>query len=234
MYIFYTPDVSEENYLLSESESKHAMRVLRLSEGSELLLIDGEGTQYKAVITHQMGKRTAVHIISKTTQKERSEHYLHIAIAPTKSTERLEFFLEKATEIGIDEITPLLCRFSERKCIKNERLERVIIAAMKQSRKAFKPQLNPLTKFSDFVALNNQGNRYIAHCHETRREVFKHLITRASQTLIMIGPEGDFSPEEVRFAETNDFQSVRLSHERLRTETAGIVACHTVNLITEL
>lgn len=231
MHIFYTPDINGDDYLMSEQESKHAVRVLRLVEGNEVLLIDGKGGKYIAEIAAKTGKRTLVHITSKEYVEQRSVHRLHLAIAPTKNIERLEFFLEKATEIGVDEITPLLCRYSERKVIKDERLERVVIAAAKQSVKAFMPKLNPLTKFSDFVKQEYAGGKYIAHCYDMPKEALRDVATLAAASTVMIGPEGDFSEDEVVLAAENGFTAVELGKERLRTETAGIVACHTVNLM---
>lgn len=231
MHVFYTPDIESDDYLLNENESKHAMRVLRLVAGNQVLLIDGKGSKYVAVIAAKTGKRTLVHVISKESIQQRAPHRLHLAIAPTKNLDRLEFFLEKVTEIGVDEITPLLCRFSERKVIKDERLERVIIAAAKQSVKAFMPKLNPLTKVRDFVLQTHEGGKYIAHCYDLPKEALKDVATLAAGSTVMIGPEGDFSEEEVQLAEDNGFVAVQLGKERLRTETAGIVACHTVNLM---
>lgn len=231
MHIFYTPDIKGDDYLLNEQESKHATRVLRLVEGNEVLLIDGRGAKYVAVIAAKAGKKTLVNITSKEMIPHRSSHRLHIAIAPTKNMERLEFFLEKATEIGVDEITPLLCRYSERKVIKDERLERVVIAAAKQSVKAFMPKLNPLTKVADFVKKEHFGGRYIAHCYDMPKEALKDVATIAKGSTVMIGPEGDFSQEEVALASEYGFTAVELGKERLRTETAGIVACHTINLL---
>lgn len=231
MHIFYTPDIVADDYLLSEQESKHATRVLRLNEGDEVLLVDGKGGKYVAQIAAKSGKRSLVHVISKEQIKQRSSHRLHMAIAPTKNMDRLEFFLEKVTEIGVDEITPLLCRFSERKVIKDERLERVVVSAAKQSVKAFMPKLNPLTKVSDFLEQEHVGAKYIAHCYDMPKRALKDVATLAEGSVVMIGPEGDFSEEEVALAEKNGFTAVELGKERLRTETAGIVACHTVNLM---
>lgn len=233
MHIFYTPDIESDHYLLSEQESKHATRVLRLSEGDEVLLIDGRGTIYNALLEARQGKRTQVRVIKKTSHEARRSHRLHLAIAPTKNIERLELFLEKATEIGVDEITPLLCRFSERKVIKDERLQRVVVAAAKQSIKPFMPKLNPLTKFSDFVQQQQGGGKYIAHCYDQDKTPLKDIVSSNVSSLVMVGPEGDFSEEEVAMALANGFKAVELGKERLRTETAGIVACHTVNLLTE-
>ena len=231
MHIFYTPDITGKEYLLNEQEARHASKVLRLITGDEVLLIDGRGNRYQAEIMANMGKRTMVKVNSVESFEKRSSHYLHLAIAPTKNMDRLEFFLEKATEIGVDEITPLLCRYSERKTIKDERLERVVVAAMKQSVKAFMPKINPLTKVEDFVKKQHQGGKYIAHCYDKPKTPLKTLTTGNEASVVMIGPEGDFSLEEVEYAEANGFNSVELGKERLRTETAGIVACHTVNLM---
>lgn len=231
MHIFYTPDISGKEYLLNEQESRHASKVLRLKAGDEVLLIDGNGSRYQAEIMANMGKKTMVKVTSVEAIESRSSHYLHLAIAPTKNMDRLEFFLEKATEIGVDEITPLLCRYSERKTIKDERLERVVVAAMKQSVKAYMPKINPLTKVEDFVKKQHEGGKYIAHCYDKPKTPLKTLTTEHEASVVMIGPEGDFSLEEVESAEKNGFSSVELGKERLRTETAGIVACHTVNLM---
>lgn len=231
MHIFYTPDITSKEHLLSEQESKHASKVLRLKAGDEILLVDGKGGKYLAEISVNAGKRTMVRVLSEEKVASRSTHRLHMAIAPTKNMERLEFFLEKATEIGVDEITPLLCSHSERKVIKDERLERVVIAAMKQSVKAFMPKLNPLTKFVDFVKESVEAEKYIAHCYDKPKTALKDVATQGTSSIVMIGPEGDFSEEEVALAEANGFQAVALGKERLRTETAGIVACHTMNLM---
>ncbi len=231
MHIFYTPDIVGDEYLLDEQESKHASKVLRLSAGDKVILIDGKGGKYIAEIAGNIGKKVQVQVVSKTIETQRTAHYLHLAIAPTKNIERLEWFLEKATEIGVDEITPLLCRNSERKAIKDDRLERVIIAAMKQSIKPFIPKFNPLTKADDFIKQNHEGGKYIAHCYDREKQALKIATTQNASSLVMIGPEGDFSIEEVELAEANGFQSVELGKERLRTETAGVVACHTVNLM---
>ena len=231
MHIFYTPDIAGKEYLLNEKESRHASKVLRLKTGDKVLLIDGKGGRFTAEIITNAGKKTMVKVLSKESFDKRSAHYLHLAIAPTKNMDRLEFFLEKATEIGVDEITPLLCRFSERKMIKDDRLERVVIAAMKQSVKPFMPKINPLTKVEDFIK-NHQGEgRYIAHCYDREKLPLKIAACQFGSSLVMIGPEGDFSSEEVDLAEANGFRAVELGKERLRTETAGIVACHTVNLM---
>ena len=158
---------------------------------------------------------------------------VHIAIAPTKNIERIEWFLEKATEIGINRVTPLLCRFSERKEIKAERLEKVMISAMKQSLKAYLPQLDELTRFNEFIQQPFDGQKYIAHCDNQHRDLLRNKVIPGQNYLILIGPEGDFSTEEIELALKHGFQPVSLGESRLRTETAGLVACHTVNLLNQ-
>jgi 16S rRNA (uracil1498-N3)-methyltransferase len=158
-------------------------------------------------------------------------HYLHLAVAPTKNTDRFEWFLEKATEIGVDEITPILCEHSERKVIKDDRLEKVVISAMKQSLKAYLPKLNPLTPLKDLLNAEFEGKKFIAHCYDLDKRELKNELTESSSHLVLIGPEGDFSEEEIQLAITQQFIPVSLGESRLRTETAGVVACHTVNLL---
>jgi 16S rRNA (uracil1498-N3)-methyltransferase len=233
MHLFYTPDISENIYTLNEIESKHCIKVLRLGTNDTIQLIDGKGGFYNAKITEPNPKRCTVEITK--TQKEfgKRNHYLHIAIAPTKNIDRFEWFLEKATEIGIDEITPILCEHSERKAIKPERLEKIIISAVKQSLKGYKPKLNELTNLDDFLKMNFKENKFIAHCEETNKILLKNNYNKGSNAIILIGPEGDFSPQEITLAKDNNFLEISLGESRLRTETAGVVACHTINLLNE-
>ncbi len=231
MHLFYTPDIRENEYTLSETESKHCVRVLRLGISDSIILIDGAGGWYEAVIVDANPKRCKVEIKKHLKEYEKRDQYLHIAIAPTKNIDRFEWFLEKATEIGIDEITPILCDHSERKIIKDERLEKVIVSAMKQSLKAYLPKLNPLTPIKDLLSNSFEGRKYIAHCYEQDKKELKNEIAESRSNLILIGPEGDFSEEEVQLAIENHFVPVSLGNSRLRTETAGVVACHTANLI---
>jgi len=239
MNLFYVPDI-EKTPFLPEEESAHAVKVLRMKSGERLFAIDGKGGFYEAEITNPHPKHCEVKIINKTTDFNKRNHYLHVAIAPTKNIERLEWFLEKATEIGIDEITPVVCRFSERKIIKPERLEKVIVSAMKQSVRAYLPKLNEICSFAEFLtsppALSTREGalgRYIAHCYESEKKLLQHVYTKGSNALILIGPEGDFSQEEVNAALECNFTPVSLGNSRLRTETAGVVACHTINLLNE-
>ena len=233
MHIFYTPELSGSTYTLDETESKHCIRVLRLNQGDEIILVDGKGDFFHARIVDPNAKRCSVKVIKSELNSGLHNFQVHVAIAPTKNIERIEWFLEKCTEIGIDHITPLLCRFSERKDIKNERLEKVMVSAMKQSMKAYLPKLDVLTKFSDLITRPFEGQKFIAHCDEQHRDLLKKMIQPNQNYLILIGPEGDFSSEEIKMAIEADFHPVSLGDSRLRTETAGVVACHTFNLLNE-
>lgn len=234
MHIFYTPDISGNSYTLDEPESKHCIRVLRLGKGNEITLVDGRGGFFTAEISDPNPKRCTVKVIRSELNSGHRNFQVHVAIAPTKNIERIEWFLEKVTEIGIDRVTPLLCRYSERKEIKTDRLEKVMISAMKQSLKAYLPQLDPLTKFNDFVRRPFEGQKFIAHCEELQRDLLTNKILPRENYLILIGPEGDFSTEEIELAIQAGFHPVSLGESRLRTETAGLVACHTFNLINQL
>lgn len=234
MHIFYTPDISANSYTLNETESKHCIRVLRLEKGDEITLVDGRGGFFSAEISDPNPKLCTVNVVKSELNFGMRNFQVHVAIAPTKNIERIEWFLEKATEVGIDRVTPLLCRYSERKEIKHDRLEKVMVSAMKQSLKAFLPHLDPLTKFNDFVSQSCNGQKFIAHCEEQRRDLLKNKIVTGVNYLILIGPEGDFSSEEIELAIQSGFHPVSLGESRLRTETAGLVACHTFNLMNQL
>jgi len=233
MHLFYTPDLKDNIYSLNETESKHCIRVLRLNIDDQIQLIDGKGGFYTAKIIDPNPKKCSVEIIEKKQEFGKRNHYLHIAIAPTKNIDRFEWFLEKATEIGIDEITPIICEHSERKIIKPERLEKVIISAVKQSIKAYKPILNDLTSYSDFLRQNETKSKFIAHCEDNNKVFLKEAYKIKDNATILIGPEGDFSPHEIEQAIKNNYKEISLGESRLRTETAGVVACHTINLLNE-
>lgn len=239
MHIFYAPDITDSNeYTLNEEESKHCIRVLRLKQGDTVQIIDGKGGQFTAKIKNGLNKKCTVEITGTKKNVGKSNFHLHIAIAPTKNIERFEWFLEKATEIGIDEITPLLCEHSERTVIKTERLNKVLVAAMKQSFKAYLPKLNEAKKFSDFIQQSFDGQKFISHCHlvrynekENKNHYLKNIYSAGNDTIILIGPEGDFSQQEVKMATDKGYKDAILSDSRLRTETAGIVACHLINFM---
>lgn len=225
MHLFYCPDITANAYTLSEEESKHCIRVLRLKQGDTIHITDGRGNMHECRITDDHPKRCSVMIVSTVNAPVRGSSLLHIAIAPTKNIERFEWFLEKATEIGIDEITPLFCEHSERTVLKLSRLEKVIIAAMKQSLKRWLPQLNGSREFSDLIKTASPGQKFIAYCETGKEQHLRELLKPRIDTLILIGPEGDFSPSEVESATDAGFIPVSLGESRLRTETAGIVAC---------
>lgn len=233
MHLFYTPEIQlkDKTYILSEDESKHCIKVLRLQLGDQIVLVNGDGGWFEAEIADAHPKRTFVKILSLIPNFNQRNHYLHIAIAPTKNIERLEWFLEKATEIGIDEITPILCTHSERKDLKLERLSKRITAAMKQSLKAYHPKLNALTPFDDFVQNVDSTQKFIAHCAEGGKAYLKEALQIPSSCLILIGPEGDFSPYEIQSAIQHNFTPISLGEARLRTETAALAACFEVNFL---
>ncbi len=248
MYLFYTPDI-ETSHFLSEEESAHCVRVLRYDRGDEILLTDGRGTTYHARITNPHPRHCEFEIISQEKQEKTHNVYIHVAIALTKNIERLEWMVEKCTEIGVDEITPLLCRFSERKNLRNDRLEKIILSAAKQSLTPYLPKLNPLTDFATLMEMYKPTpnpslkggeldevsglDKYIAHCYKDEKRELKDALRKGRDVLILIGPEGDFSEQEVEHAIAQGFVPVGLGRSRLRTETAGVVACHTVVLMNE-
>lgn len=232
MHVFYTPDIQVTNEL-PEEEAQHCTRVLRLGVGDEITLTDGKGKFYKAEITVAGNKRCLVTVKETVFQEPLRPCHLHIAMAPTKNMDRNEWFAEKATEIGLDELTFLNCRFSERKVIKNERIEKILISAIKQSLKARLPRLNEMTDFSTFITQDFQGQKFIAHCYEGEKPLLKNVLKPGEDAVVLIGPEGDFSEEEVGKAVEYGFMPISLGKSRLRTETAALVACHTINLLNQ-
>jgi len=233
MHLFYTPDIehSHPQYFLSEEESKHCIRVLRLEAGDEVQLIDGRGSLYIAQIKDAHPKRTILQVISVQQKYQERNHYLHIAIAPTKNIERLEWFLEKATEIGIDEISLVICQRSERKEVKTDRLNKIITSAIKQSLKAYHPTLNEPETLAKLLSRNFDGQKFIAHCNEGNKSTLTESIELNGKYLILIGPEGDFTPKEIDEALNNDFKPITLGESRLRTETAALEACFEINFL---
>ena len=236
MELFYAPDILS-THCLPEEESAHCVRVLRHTAGDVLTVTDGLGMLYEARILNPHPKHCELEILSSAQQAKHHNGVVHIAIAPTKNIDRLEWALEKCTEIGADRFTPLLCRFSERKNLRQDRLEKVILSAAKKSLTDYLPQLDPLTDCSDFIRSCSADYKFIAHCYrESERVLLRDTINtiRSNSDIqnatfcVLIGPEGDFSPEEVQLALQNGFQPVLLGNARLRTETAGVVACHTI------
>lgn len=233
MHIFYTPDidVSASSYQLSEEESKHSSRVLRLKADDEIKLVDGRGTTFIARITDAHPKRTQTLIVSSSSEERARPYHLHLAVAPTKNIERYEWFLEKATEVGVDEITPLICEHAERKDVKYERLNKIVVAAMKQSQQSFLPVLNQTVRFDDFIRGSNGDRRLIAHCDDQEKHSLPSVLRAGESSVILIGPEGDFSGSEITAALSAGFLPVSLGQTRLRTETAALAACMEVSFI---
>ena len=232
MHVFYTPDIQTKSEL-PEEEAAHAVRVLRLQTGDEITLTDGKGNFYRAEISTATSKRCLVNVLETLPQAPLWKGHLHIAMAPTKNMDRTEWFAEKATEIGFDELTFLNCRYSERKVIKTERIHKILVSAIKQSLKARLPQLNEMTDFNQFIRQPFNGQKFIAHCYEGNKTFLKNCLQQGEDALVLIGPEGDFSEEEVREALAQGFFPISLGPSRLRTETAALVACHLMNLANQ-
>ncbi len=224
MNLFYAADLKPDTdlYTFDKSESRHIVKSLRKKVGAQLYLTDGKGHWFEAEIISADPKQTQIKIIS-VNQKESRPYRVHIAMAPTKSNDRYEWFLEKAVEIGIDEITPLLTRYSERKKINLDRYDKILVSAMKQSLQTYKPKLHELTKFDQFITQNfEQTQKIIAYCQADK--FMSKAIRKKQNILIIIGPEGGFSDEEVQKAQANGFVTANISPNRLRTETAGLVS----------
>lgn len=232
MNLFYTPCIEGDIYELDEAESKHAVRVLRMRTGDPVALVDGKGGWYEAHIEEVHPKRCSLKIISHTADYQPLTYGLHLAVSPTKSMERFEWFLEKATEIGITEITPLLCHRTERIRVNQERLERILVSAMKQSLRAYKPTLHPAISLVEFVNKEREGTRGIAHSIPTGRTGISELPRNTSYTLL-VGPEGDFTDEEVQRAKDSGYIPFHLGTARLRTETAAVYICTAISLLAQ-
>ncbi len=241
MQLFFNKniDVNQPFFVFDKQESRHIIKVLRKKEQDLIFITNGCGYLITSKIIDANEKRCQVEVLSVKKQADDFDYYLHVAIAPTKNIDRLEWFIEKATEIGISEITPILCERSERKVVKTERLEKVLVSAMKQSLKYTLPKLNPLTPLKNVLQKSSINNKYIAHCMEDKKDSFKHYLlseytkNKKLELLVIIGPEGDFSPNEVELAIKKGFKPVSLGKSRLRTETAGIAATHSVAFTCE-
>ena len=236
MQLFYAPEITLPLYTLSEEESKHCVRVLRMKRDDELHITDGRGNMYRCKVVDDNAKRCTVEVVHTTPNYEPLAYELVMAVAPTKNIDRYEWFLEKATEVGISEVYPLECDHSERRQIKVEREEKVITAAVKQSLKAYHPTLHDMTRFRDVVTMPFEGQKFIAHCNDSlgEREYLGKLVEKGGRSLILIGPEGDFSEEEITFALNNGFKAISLGKERLRTETAALIATVITSTINKL
>ncbi|HUX96296.1 MAG TPA: 16S rRNA (uracil(1498)-N(3))-methyltransferase [Bacteroidales bacterium] len=234
MQIFYAPGIKGTSYMLNEMESKHCIRVLRMTKGSLIRLIDGKGTFYEGEISDPDPKKCQITILEVKYGFEKRNYKLHIAISPLKNTDRFEWFVEKSVEIGVDEITPIICKLTEKQSIKHERIENIIISAMKQSLKALKPVINEPLSFDDFIKQSVDGLRMIAHCKSYPERVkISEACKKSDNAIIMVGPEGDFSEDELATAVNYGFTPIHLGTSRLRTETAGIAACHSIYFINQ-
>ena len=230
MHLFYTPDIQGNSHILNEDESKHAVRVLRLAAGDKVVLVDGKGSWYEASITRSHHRACALKITSVQSDYQPLPYYLHIAISPTKSSDRFEWFLEKSTEIGISEITPLLCHRTERKKLNLARLEKIGISAMKQSLKAYKPILNEAVSMEVFLKRPAKGFKGIAHCMQNAKTSLSSL-KKAGHYTILVGPEGDFTSDELEMALNTGYHPLLLGTSRLRTETSGVHLCSAIQLL---
>ncbi|MDR2835231.1 MAG: 16S rRNA (uracil(1498)-N(3))-methyltransferase [Bacteroidales bacterium] len=234
MKLFYVPEILE-TLSLNEEESKHCSKVLRLKIGDIIHITDGKGNLFQTEIQKISAKQTFIKIIETIPNFGKIPYSLHIAIAPTKNIERIEWFVEKATEIGINEITPLICDNSERKIIKIDRLNKIIESAMKQSYKTFHPKINETINFQNFMRnIPNSDQKFIAYCENVDKKYLGNIIKKTASVLILIGPEGDFSEKEIEIANQNKFSIVSLGNSRLRTETAAMVACNIVAVMNEM
>ena len=235
MQLFHNQELTKNSkqFTFDKTESNHIVKVLRKKEYDTVFITNGKGLLFKAEIISANNKKCLVNIIAVEEITKPWEYYLHIAIAPTKLNDRFEWFLEKATEIGIDEITPIICEHSERKVLKNERMEKIIFSASKQSLKYHFPKLNEPVSFSEFINGTFEGQLFIAHCEETDKKLLKTEIQPHQKVTVLIGPEGDFSIKEIQQSLNKKFIPVSLGNSRLRTETAGIVATHSVAFVNE-
>lgn len=235
MQLFFNPNINSktQTFTFDKEESRHIVKALRKKEGDILSITNGLGFLFSAEIINLNDKKCSVQIISFEEIKKPWNYHLHIAIAPTKMNERFEWFLEKSTEIGIDEITPIICENSERKVFKKERMQKVIVSAAKQSLKFTFPKLNDPIKLSDFMSKVDAEIKLIAHCEDSKKNSLMKVIKTKKDILVLIGPEGDFSVKEISKALQHQYIPLSLGKSRLRTETAGLVTCSTISVINE-
>lgn len=234
MQLFYNPDIQQgdSSFIFDKEESRHIVKVLRKKEGDIIHISNGKGSLFTSEIIFASEKKCEVNITG-VENFEPSPYYLHLAVAPTKMNDRYEWFLEKATEIGISEITPLICEHSERTIFKADRFEKILQSAMKQSLQYYLPKLNEPVHFKNFIANKRDGQLFIAHCEETDKKLLKTELQSKQKVTILIGPEGDFSTKEIELALANNYAPVSLGNTRLRTETAAVVAAHSVAFVNE-
>lgn len=233
MDLFFSPETRIGDFVFSREESKHISRVLRKKKGDELKLTNGKGYIFTGKIIDDHPAKCLVNISDSMQIPKNRPFYLHLAVAPTKNMGRFEWFLEKATEIGIDEITPITCDHSERVHINTDRLEKVMVAALKQSQQLWLPKLNSLRPLRDLITDDFKGQKFIAYVDPENLTSLKSACTPKQDSIVLIGPEGDFSGDEVKSAILEDYLQISLGENRLRTETAALVACHTINLLNQ-
>ena len=235
MQLFYNPSIDKNTNEITfdKIESRHVVKVLRKKEGDYIYLTNGKGDLFNCKISVANDKKCLINVVDIEHKKQQRKYYLHLAIAPTKNNDRLEWFLEKATEIGIDEITPIICDNSERKFIKPERLKKIIISAMKQSLKFYLPKLNEVVTLSEFLKQNQTQGKYIAHCVENEKQLMKDILQPKESYTILIGPEGDFSFSEIENSLQKGYTPITLGKARLRTETAALVSVMNVSFINQ-
>jgi len=232
MQLFFAPDITLPLHTLPEEESRHAIKVLRCAVGDQITLTDGRGTLYRAVVREADPRRCTVEVVATEERCGQLPYRLTLAVAPTKNPERFEWMLEKATEIGVEAIIPLDCRHSERHTVNLRRSELVVVGAMKQSLKCYLPRVEPVTAFSALIAAPFDGVKLIAHCYgDAPRSTIGQALRRGDDALVLVGPEGDFSPEEVAMAHERGFRAITLGPARLRTETAAIVAAAEISIL---
>ncbi|MFT4757985.1 MAG: 16S rRNA (uracil1498-N3)-methyltransferase [Flavobacterium sp.] len=234
MQLFYNPNIDEttETFSFDKEESKHIIKVLRKKDSDVLFVTNGSGYLFETEITLASDSKCTVKVIS-FEKKPSSKFHLHLAVAPTKMNDRYEWFLEKATEIGVNEITPIICDRSERKIVKNDRFDKIILTAMKQANGLYLPKLNEAVTFKEFLKHESEGLQLIAHCEETDKKTLKSVLKPNESVTLLIGPEGDFSEKEIALAIENKYVAVSLGNTRLRTETAAVVACHSIVFFNE-
>ncbi len=232
MQLFYNSniDVDTTNFSFDKEESGHIVKVMRRNSGDILMVTNGLGQLFTTEIVLASTSKCMMKVNAVETIKS-SDYKLHLAVAPTKMNERYEWFLEKATEIGISEITPIICERSERKIVKNERFDKIILSSMKQSASCYLPKINEPILLKDFLQIAFEGQKFIAHCEDSQKILLKNAADLKTNTLILIGPEGDFTENEIVEAKENNFRAISLGNSRLRTETAAVVACHTLALL---
>lgn len=235
MQLFYNSEISSKTTQVTfdKIESKHIVRVLRKKENDVLKITNGKGFLFDAKISFASDKKCIAEIVSSKERPKPWNYHVHIAIAPTKLNDRMEWFLEKATEIGVDEITPIICANSERRIVKLERFEKIIQSAMKQSLKFTLPKLNEPVKLNDFLKQGIDGQVCIAHCEEQEKTLLQSVVKSSEKTTILIGPEGDFSSEEIKKCLAKNMTPISLGESRLRTETAALVAVNTISFINQ-